>query len=81
MIRRYSRGLFQQYRSLADITPSLSHVRFAPKSGHQPMRRACPLSADFVAKVPREKQDRPSLKKIAYCRFPRWEQLSNATTT
>src|SRR5262249_14942747 len=39
MIRRYSRGLFQQDRSEADITRLLSNVCFTPQSGHRALTR------------------------------------------
>ena len=45
MIRRYSRGLFQQDRSKADIAPSLDYVRFAPESGQTGEGSTCPLCA------------------------------------
>jgi hypothetical protein len=37
--------------SKADIPERSSVVRFASESGHRRTRQACPLSADFVAKV------------------------------
>jgi hypothetical protein len=39
------RRLYQHYRSLADLTPSLGHVCFAPESGHCSAPFACPLCA------------------------------------
>jgi hypothetical protein len=42
---------YVRFGSKADMTPSLGHVRSALESGHTLFVTACPLSADFVAKV------------------------------
>jgi hypothetical protein len=44
-------SLHVRFGSKADLTRCLSHVRFAPESGHGRFVTACPLSADIVAKV------------------------------
>jgi hypothetical protein len=45
----------------ADITRLLGNIRFTPQSGHQATRLACPLCADFVAKVRDQEQGKQGI--------------------